>query len=250
MIITGIVLSSKTKTAVPDLPKTEEASAGSAGGGAFASLKDAAFELCLPLILLIGFFTGLLTPLQVSAVSVIYAAIVEVVIKKDIAFREVPKVFAKAVPVIGGVLIILAMSSGLSSAFVDSGIPDKFAAWVENTLQSKIAFLLLLNLALLLIGTVIDMFSAIMVLLPLVVPLGDVFGIHPVHLGIIFILNLEAGFMTPPVGINLFLASSRFRKPIMQICWYVIPFFLVRLAVLLLVAYIPWFSTWLPSLIK
>ena len=81
-------------------------------------------------------------------------------------------------------------------------------------------------------------------------PLGDVFGIHPVHLGIIFILNLEAGFMTPPVDINLFLASSRFGKPIMQICQYVIPFFLVRLAVLLLVAYIPWFSTWLPSLIK
>jgi len=100
------------------------------------------------------------------------------------------------------------------------------------------------------VGCVVDMFSAIMVLLPLVVPLGYVYGIDPLHLGIIFILNLEAGFLTPPVGINLFLASSRFEKPFMHICRYVLPFFLVRLAVLLLVAYIPWFSTWLPSLLR
>jgi len=223
--------------------------AADAPGGALPALKDSFFELLLPVLLIVGFFSGRLTLIEAGAVSVVYVAVVEVFIKRDIAVKAVPAVFAKAVPVIGSVLVILAMASGLSYAFVFSGIPETFAAWMESTVHSRLVFLLLLNLTLLLVGCVVDMFSAIMVLLPLVVPLGYVYGIDPLHLGIIFILNLEAGFLTPPVGINLFLASSRFGKPFMHICRCVIPFFLVRIGVLLLVAYIPQLSTWLPGLL-
>jgi len=256
MIITGVVLSSRSRVAgeIPILgdPRTDKTPGPEAGGirEALGSLRESFLELLLPLALVAGFFTGRLTLMEVSAISVVYVVIVEVFVKKDIAVRDIPKVFAKAVPVVGGVLAILAMASGLSHAFVFSGIPESFAFWMEDTIHSRLVFLLLLNLALLLVGCVVDMFSAILVLLPLVVPLGYVYGIDPLHLGIIFILNLEAGFLTPPVGINLFLASSRFEKPFMHICRYVMPFFLVRLAVLLLVAYIPWFSTWLPSLLR
>ena len=217
---------------------------------AFGATRESFPEIMLPVVLVAGFFTGRLTLMEASAGSVIYVVILEVFVKKDIALRDVHKVFDKAIPVIGSVLIILAMANGLSYAFVFSGIPETFASWMEATINSRLVFLLLLNLALLLVGCVVDMFSAIMVLLPLVVPLGYVYGIDPLHLGIIFILNLEAGFLTPPVGINLFLASSRFEKPFMRICAYVFPFFLVTVSVLLLVSYIPWLSTWLPSLLK
>jgi len=219
-------------------------------GDAFHSLRESFLEIMLPVVLVMGFFTGRLTLMEVSAVSVIYVVIVEVFIKKDIAIRDIPRVFSKAVPVVGGVLVIIAMASGLAYAFVWSGLPATFTEWMLDTVQSRLVFLLLLNVALLLVGTVVDMFSAIMVLLPLVVPLGIAYDINALHLGIIFILNLEAGFLTPPVGINLFLASSRFEKPVMQICRSVLPFFLVRIAVLLLVAYIPQLSTWLPGFLN
>jgi len=252
MIITGMVLS-KTRGGreAPETLSRETSGKEASGiGEALSSIRESFLEILLPIILVVGFFTGRLTLMEISAMSVIYVVIVEVFVKKDIAVADIPRVFAKAIPVIGGVLAILAMASGLSHAFVFSQIPESFAFWMEDTIHSRIVFLLLLNLALLLVGCVVDMFSAIMVLLPLVVPLGYVYGIDPLHLGIIFILNLEVGFLTPPVGINLFLASSRFEKPFMHICRYVLPFFLVRLAVLLLVAYIPWFSTWLPSLLR
>jgi TRAP-type C4-dicarboxylate transport system permease large subunit len=116
---------------------------------------------------------------------------------------------------------------------------------MKDTIQSKIIFLLLLNLSLLIIGCLMDIFSAILIVLPLVVPLGAVYGIDPVHLGIIFIVNLELGYLTPPVGLNLFLASYRFEKPFLNICRYVIPFLLIQIVVVALVTYVPWLSTWL-----
>jgi len=212
---------------------------------AVQSLKESMFEILLPVILVVGYFSGFLTLVETSAVSVIYVFIVEVFIKKDIPIPSVPQVFSKAVPIIGGILAILAVAYALSFAFIDTGVPDNFTRWMDNTIQSRFVFLLLLNLALLIIGFFMDIFSAILVFLPLVVPLGLAYGIDPLHLGIIFIVNLEAGFLTPPVGLNLFLASYRFNKPFMQVCRYVLPFLLVRLAVVLLVTYLPWLSTWL-----
>ena len=210
-----------------------------------AALKNSAFEMLLPLILMGGYFSGILTLMEVSAVAVVYVFALEVFIHRDIALKDVPKVFLKAIPIIGGILAILAMAKALSYAVIDSQVPESFAQWVRDAVQSRHLFLLLLNLALLLVGCVMDIFSAILVLLPLIVPLASVYGINPVHLGIIFLVNLEASFLTPPVGINLFLASYRFNKPFTEICGYVLPFLVVRLAVVLLVTYIPWFSSFL-----
>jgi len=237
-IIAGLVLSSKVKIQAEKFN----------GRKALHSLKESFFEILLPIILVAGYFSGFLSLIEVSAVSVLYVIIVEVFIKKDILFKDVPKVFLKAVPIIGGILAILAMAKALSYSFIDSGVPESFSFWMQNAVKSKYVFLLLLNIALLVLGCIMDIFSAILVFLPLIVPLGYAYGIDPVHLGIIFVVNLEAGFLTPPVGMNLFLASYRFNKPFMKICSYVSPFLLVRLVVVLLVTYLPWLTTWLVNL--
>jgi len=238
MIITSFILTKNIKIPAEKHKFSE----------AMNSLKESFFEILLPVILIVGIFSGFLTLVQASAVALIYIIIVEVFIKKDIPVKGIPDVFKKAIPIIGGILAILAMAMLLSYAFMDSGVPDNFASWMQNTVQSKIVFLLLLNLALIIIGFFMDIFSAILVFLPLIVPLGHIYGIDPLHLGIIFIINLEAGFLTPPVGINLFLASYRFNKPFMQICGYVMPFLLARLVVVLIVTFLPWLSTGLVKL--
>jgi tripartite ATP-independent transporter DctM subunit len=216
---------------------------------ALPSLMESSLEILLPIILIIGYFSGRLTLLEASAFSVVYIAVVEVFIKKDIAVKDISKVFSKAVPIIGGVLAILAMAKGLSYAIIDSRVPENFAFWMQGAVRSKYVFLLLLNLSLLVVGCLMDIFSAILVVLPLIVPLGYAYGIDPAHLGIIFIMNLEVGFLTPPVGMNLFLASYRFEKPFAKICRYVLPYLVIQLAVVLLVTYVPWLSTGLIQII-
>jgi tripartite ATP-independent transporter DctM subunit len=195
--------------------------------------------------LILGYFSGLFTLVEASAIAVIYVIIVEVFINRDIAIVDIPKVFEKAIPITGGVLAILAMAKALSYGIIDSRLPEHFAFWMQGAVKSKFVFLLLLNCALLVVGCLMDIFSAILVVLPLIVPLGHAYGIDPVHLGIIFIMNLEVGFLTPPVGMNLFLASYRFEQPFAKICRYVLPFLLIQFAVVLLVTYVPLLSTFL-----
>jgi tripartite ATP-independent transporter DctM subunit len=237
-IVYGIAASVKVKIPVEPFNLKETGSA----------LKGSAFEILLPILLVAGYFSGILSLVEVSAVSAIYVFIVEVLIHRDIAFKDISKVFLKAVPIIGGILSIFAMAKALSYAIIDSNVPENLVFWMQQTIESKFVFLLLLNLILLVVGCLMDIFSAIMVVLPLIIPLGQLYGIDPVHLGIIFIVNLEAGFLTPPVGMNLFLASYRFKKPFAEICRYVLPFLAVRLVVVLLVTYIPALSTFLTGL--
>jgi tripartite ATP-independent transporter DctM subunit len=207
------------------------------------SFKEAAWEILLPIIILVSYFGGITSLVETGAVAVIYALLVEVVIQKDIKYNEIISVFLKSIPIIGGVLIILASSRGLSYFMIDAEIPMKLTYWVEAHISSKYLFLILLNFALLITGSMMDIFSAIMVVVPLMLPLGALFGIHPVHLGIIFLANLELGYLTPPVGLNLFLASYRFDEPLARIYKTVIPFFLMLLFSVLLITYIPWLST-------
>jgi len=240
MVAFGITTSVKVKIPVEKFSLKE---AGKA-------IKGSYLEILLPFILIGGYFSGILSLVEVSAVSAIYVFIIEVLINKDIKIQDVTKVFAKAIPIIGGVLSIIAMAKALSYAIIDSGVPDSFALWMQTAVESKYVFLFLLNLALLVVGCLMDIYSAILVVLPLIVPLGQVYGIDPVHLGIIFIVNLEVGFLTPPVGMNLFLASYRFKKPFTEICRCVLPFLAVQLAIVLLVTYVPALSTLLPGLFK
>ncbi len=210
---------------------------------AVSSVGDTAGELLLPVIIIAGYFTGIMTIVEAAAVSVLYTIIVEVFIHRDIKLRDLPGKALKAVPIIGGVLIILTVARGLSYYIVDAEVPFKMSAWVQAHISSKYLFLILLNLALLATGCLMDIFSAIVVVAPLIIPLGEVFGINPVHLGIIFLANLELGYLTPPVGLNLFLASYRFEEPLVKVYRNVVPFFIVLLITVLLITYVPWFST-------
>jgi tripartite ATP-independent transporter DctM subunit len=210
---------------------------------ALTALKDSVWEVMLPIIVLASYFGGLTTLVETGAIAVVYAFVVEVGIKRDLKLTDLPNVFKKCIPIIGGVLVILAAAKGLSYFLIDAQIPTRLTDWVEATIHSKYVFLILLNFALLLTGMLMDIFSAIMVVVPLIIPLGNLFGIHPVHLGAIFLANLELGYLTPPVGLNLFLASYRFDKPLTQISRNILPFFLIMLIVVLLVTYLPWFST-------
>ncbi len=216
---------------------------------ALVSIRNAIWEILLPVIIIVGFFGGIFSIVETGAVAVVYSLIVVLVIHRDIRIREMPTVMLKSVPIIGGVLIILALARGLSYYIVDAEIPVALSSWVETHIHSKILFLVILNLALLLTGCLMDIFSALVVVVPLILPLGDLFGIHPVHLGIIFLANLELGYLTPPVGLNLFLASYRFEKPLTRIYGNVIPFFLVLLVTVILITYIPWISTGLLDVI-
>ncbi|MDR1058913.1 MAG: TRAP transporter large permease subunit [Treponema sp.] len=240
MIVFGISASIKIKIPVERFDAKK----------ALLAIRDSALEILLPFFLIGGYFTGILSLVEIGAVSVIYVFIVEVLIHRDIKVSEVRQVFFKAIPIIGGVLSILALAKALSYGIVFTQVPDNLAIWMVNTIESRWIFLLLLNLVLLVVGCLMDIFSAILVVLPLIVPLGEAYGIDPVHLGVIFIMNLEVGFLTPPVGLNLFLASYRFKKPFTVICRYVWPFLLIQLVVVLLVTYIPALSTWLPGLVS
>jgi tripartite ATP-independent transporter DctM subunit len=235
VIVFGIIISLRTKIPVEPFKLS----------GAIHSLKGSILEILLPFLLVGSYFTGTLTLVEIGAAALIYVFIVEVVVHRDIHLRDVPKVFIKAAPIIGGVLAILALSQSLSYYIIDTRAPANLADWMQQSIHSKYLFLLLLNVALLVVGCLMDIFSAILIVLPLLTPLGAAYGIDPVHLGIIFIINLELGFLTPPVGLNLFLASYRFKKSFVDICRYVFPFLLIQLAVVLLVTYVPFFSTFL-----
>ncbi|MDR3167279.1 MAG: TRAP transporter large permease subunit [Treponema sp.] len=235
MIFLGIIISVKIK--IPREPFRIKKAA--------RALKSSLPEILLPLFLVIGYFSGVLSLVEIGAAAVIYVFVVEVFVFKDIKLAEIKQVFAKAVPIIGGILSILALAQTLSYYIVDTQGPERFAQWIQGAISSKHLFLLVLNLSLLVIGCFIDIFSAILIVLPLIFPLGTAYGIDPVHLGIIFLVNLEAGFLTPPVGMNLFLASYRFQKPFVEISQYVIPFLLIQLGVVFIVTYVPILSTYL-----
>ncbi|MDR2865770.1 MAG: TRAP transporter large permease subunit [Spirochaetaceae bacterium] len=240
MILFGIIVSIKTKVPLEKFNIRK----------ALRSLKASFFEILLPIMLLYGYIGLGLSLVQISAIALVYIFFIEVFITREIPLKNVPRVFIKAIPIIGGILSIIALSKGLSDYVVYTQAPENFAHWLQTAVSSKIVFLLILNLALIFVGCFMDIFSAIVVVLPLIIPLGQVYDINPLHLGIIFLINLEAGFLTPPVGLNLFLASYRFKKPFVEICKYVFPFLLIQLAVVFLVTYVDDLSLFLPALLN
>ena len=197
------------------------------------------WELAIPILILFGVFGGFTTLVETAALTVVYVFLVEVYLYKDITIRALPRIVIDCATLIGGVLIILGVAMGLTSYLVDAQIPILILSWAKEVIASKYAFLLMLNIFLLLVGCLMDIFSAIIVIVPLIAPLGVHFGIDPVHLAIIFIANLELGFLTPPVGMNLFLAAYRFDEDMPKIYQATLPFFLVRLFAVGLITYIP-----------
>ena len=206
---------------------------------AIRACMDTKWELAMPFLILFGVFGGFTTLVETAALTVVYIFLVEVFLYKDIQLRALPKIVIDCATLIGGVLIILGVAMGLTSYLVDAQIPMLILSWAKSAIASKYTFLLMLNIFLLLVGCLMDIFSAIIVIVPLIAPLGIYFGVDPVHLAIIFIANLELGFLTPPVGMNLFLAAYRFDEDMPVIYKATLPFFLVRLLAVALITYIP-----------
>jgi tripartite ATP-independent transporter DctM subunit len=207
---------------------------------AISALLESKWEVALPFLALFCIFSGLTTIVETSAIIVCYAFIAQCFIYRDIRIKtDLIPAFIKSATLVGGILIILSVAMGLTNYMVDMQIPLRAADWVRANIESRIVFLLILNLFLLIVGCLMDIFSAIMVVVPLIVPMGEVFNIHPLHLGIIFLANLELGYLTPPVGLNLFLSSFRFNRPLMKVYRDTVPFFILLLVVVLLITYLP-----------
>ncbi len=211
---------------------------------ALAAGWGAKWELSVPVLVVVLFGTGLATIVEASAVAFAYAIIVECFIMRDIhPIRALPDVLVKAGVLCGSVLILLASALGLTSWMVDAQIPSALLTAVRLHIHSQYAFLLILNVVLLVLGSVLEIYSAIVILAPLVAPIGAAFGVDPVHLGVVFLANLELGFLFPPVGLNLFLSSSRFNKPLPQLYRHVVPFLIILGLGVLMITYLPQMTT-------
>jgi tripartite ATP-independent transporter DctM subunit len=213
-------------------------------GEAFAAIWDAKWELLLPVFVLATFLGGVATLVESAPMAALYALIVQRFIHRDLkSWGDVLRVMSDCVALVGGVLLILAVAAGLTDYFMDANIPTLLIEWTQEHVHSKLLFLLALNIFLLLVGTVMDIFSAIVVVVPLILPLADVYQIDAVHLGIIFIANLELGFLHPPLGLNLLLASVRFKKPVLEVMWATLPMLGILALGVLLITYFPWLTT-------
>jgi C4-dicarboxylate transporter DctM subunit len=209
-----------------------------------AALWDAKWELALPIVAFAGLFSGRATPVEAAALTAVYAFFIEVVIHRELDLRrDVPRVMVQAGLLVGGILLILGVALGLTNYLVDARIPERAVDWVTGAVQSRIVFLLLLNLFLLVAGCFLDIFSATVVLVPILLPLAAAYDIHPVHLGIIFLANMELGYLTPPVGMNLFFAAYRFGKPLPEVFRAVLAPACVLAAGVLLITFLPWLTT-------
>jgi C4-dicarboxylate transporter, DctM subunit len=211
------------------------------------ALWAAKWELLLPVVALVALFSGFATPVEAAAVTAMYAFIIETFFYRDFKGpREIARVMAECGLLVGGVLLILGVALGFTNYLIDAQIPVRAVEWVTGTVHSKYAFLLALNLCLLVVGCVMDMYSAIVVVVPIIVPLGVAYGVDPAHLGIIFLANMELGLLTPTAGINIFLSSYRFGKPVLKVSRAVLPMQGVLLVGLLLITYWPALTTFLP----
>jgi len=214
-------------------------------------LKSSFWEVIIPILILFGVFGGYTTLVETSATLVIYILLVEVFVYKDLKLSDMPRIVLDCATLIGGVLIILGVAMGFTSYLVDAQIPMLLMDWVEQNISSKYVFLLLLNILLLIVGCLMDIFSAIIIIVPLITPLISLFpDIHPVHLAVIFIANLELGYLTPPVGMNLFLSAYRFEKDMPTVYKATLPFFLLSVLIVLAITYIPFISLGLLELLQ
>jgi C4-dicarboxylate transporter, DctM subunit len=208
-----------------------------------AALWEAKWEMALPFVVLWALFGGYATTSESAAIAALYALIVQRFVHRDVpSFKDVVRVAGECVALVGGVLVILSIAVGLTNYLVNAQVPTLLIEWTQAHIQSKWAFLLGLNVFLLLVGTVMDIFSAIVVVVPLLLPLADAYGINYVHLGVIFIANLELGYLHPPLGLNLLLASYRFKKPVLEVTWATLPMLGILAIGVLLITYVPWLT--------
>lgn len=203
------------------------------------ALKGAAWELPLPFVILAGIYSGKLAASEAAAATALYVAVVTVLIRREIPLSKLPKVAREAMLLVGALLVILGFSLALTNWLIDAEVPEKLFGAIQDSITSKGMFLLVLNAFLLVFGMLLEGFPAIIILVPLVLPVALKYGVDPIHLGILFLANLQLGIFLPPVGMNLFIASMRFNKPVLTLVRASAPFFLILLAAVLVITYWP-----------
>ena len=215
------------------------------------ALKEAAWEIPIPFLIVAAIYSGFATATETAALTVVYVFLVKTLVFRELSlFTDIPRVMIESMKMVGAIMIVLGAALGFTNYLVDAFVPMKILEFMKGMVETKIGFLLMLNLFLLVVGCMMDIFSAILVVVPLIIPMAERFQVDPIHLGIIFLANLGIGYNTPPVGLNLFIASSRFDRPIMTLYKATLPFLLLLLLTLLLITYWPPLSLFLPSLLK
>jgi C4-dicarboxylate transporter DctM subunit len=209
---------------------------------AWTSIVAARWELPLPILVLGGIYSGYFAVSEAAAVTALYVLVIEVFVLREIKPAQLPKIVRESMVLVGGIMIILGVSLASTNYMIDSGVPGRLFDMIRAHIDDRLTFLILLNLFLLVLGMILDIFSALVIVVPIILPIAVGYDIHPVHLGIIFLANMQLGYFTPPVGMNLFIASYRFDKPVMTLYRATIPFFLILLVAVLIITYWPWLS--------
>jgi len=206
------------------------------------AVRETVWELPLPFVVLGGIYSGYFAVSEAAAITAVYVLLVEVVIYRDIHIPQLPEIMKKSMILVGAILIIMGAAMGLTNYLVDAEIPTRLLDFSKANIESRVAFLVVLNIFLLAVGCTMDIFSALVVVVPLLTPIAAAYGIDPIHLGIIFLTNLEIGASTPPLGINIFIAGMRFEKPILRLYLAALPFIAILLVALAVITYVPWLS--------
>ena len=204
-----------------------------------SALRESMWEIPLPIVLIGGIYSGYFAVSEAAAVAVMYVLIVDVVILREVKLKQLPTIMRDSMVLVGGVLIILGVSLASTNYLIDTEVPTRLFDYIREHIDSKLTFLMLLNIFLLVLGMMLDVFSALVIIVPLTLPIAVGYGIHPIHFGIIFLANMQIGYFTPPVGMNLFIASYRFKKPITELYYATIPFMLILFVAVLVITYWP-----------
>ncbi|GJM44165.1 MAG: hypothetical protein DHS20C21_10070 [Gemmatimonadota bacterium] len=214
------------------------------------AIREAIWEIPLPFVVLGGIYSGGVTVMEAASITALYALIVEVLVYRDIRIRQLPSIVGESMVLVAGILVILASAFGLTNYLIDAEVPMNMLDWMQGAFSSKWTFLIALNVFLLIVGSLMDIFSALIVVVPLILPIARGYGVDPTHLGIIFLTNLEIGYSTPPIGLNLFISSYRFRRSIVELYRASLPFLAILLVALVVITYVPALSLFLVELVK
>ena len=237
LLIMILSLFSINKAVQARVPKTEFKAAS-----VKTALRDAVWELPLPFIVLGGIYTGYFAVSEAAAATAVYVIVIEVLVYRDVQWHDIPGIMCKSMVLVGTIVIILGAAMGLTNYLIDEQVPMLLLDYIKAHIANRFVFLMVLNIFLLAVGCTMGIFSALVVVVPLLTPIANAYGIHPIHLGIIFLTNLEIGASLPPLGINLFIASIRFERPVLRLYAASLPFIAILLLALVLITYFPWFS--------
>ena len=210
-----------------------------------SALRESMWEIPLPIVVLGGIYSGYFAISEAAAVTALYVLIVDVLILKEVSFRKLPAIVRESMVLVGGIMMILGVSRASTNFMIDAGVPQQLLQWVSGFVTGEVAFMVMLLVFLLILGAILDIFSAVVLVVPLILPVATQFGVNPVHLGIVFLATMQLGYITPPVGLNLFIAGYRFDRPIVNVYLSTLPFFFLLLLSVMLIAFWPALSLWL-----